>query len=361
MIRFILLTVLLGFSAVSSASPESMTNIPASDPRFVYTGRVDFSNPAAPVLSWPSTSIKANFTGSSLAITLDDQVGKNFYNVIVDGQDQYPFVIACQPGEVTYQISTSLGDGAHSVEIFKRTEGKEGSTVFKGLTLASGGTLLAPPKRAMRRIEFYGDSITSGAGNEAADNASDKLASEKNSYLSYASFTARALDAEYHMISRSSIGIMASWFDFQMPDYFDQLSAVGDNDSHWNFQQWTPDVVVVNLMQNDSWLVDDARRVKSIPTDAQRIQAYTDFINTVRRQYPNALIVCALGSMDAVKRGSKWPGYIGSAVENIQQNTDQKIVTLFFDYTGYEKHPRIYQHHDNAKKLTELIKLEMGW
>src|SRR5205823_1547142 len=55
------------------------------DKRLQYTGRIDFSNPQAPSVSWPETAIAGNFTGSSLAVTLDDQNGKNFFNVFIDG------------------------------------------------------------------------------------------------------------------------------------------------------------------------------------------------------------------------------------------------------------------------------------
>jgi len=37
-----------------------------------------------------------------------------------------------------------------------------------------GASLWPPPPAPQRRIEFYGDSITCGAGNEAPDDAGDK-------------------------------------------------------------------------------------------------------------------------------------------------------------------------------------------
>jgi hypothetical protein len=343
------------------ALAEPVQPISADNKQFLYTGRIDFADKKAPSLSWPGSSIKANFTGTSLAITLDDQLGKNYFNIFVDGEAQHPYVLEAKQGVQTYVISTALKPGNHSLEIYKRTEGEEGATAFKGLLLDAEAKLLPPPVRPTRRIEIYGDSITSGAGNEGADNGVDHLLNEKNNYWAYGAITARNLNAELHTISQSGIGIMISWFPFIMPQFYDQLSAVGDNDSTWNFAQWTPDLVLINLLQNDSWLIDREKKLQPLPTDAQRVQAYIDFVRSIRIKYPHAQIVCALGSMDATAT-PKWPGYVSTAVERMRkENKDTKLDTIFFEYTGYEGHPRIAQHKANAEKLTAFIKTKMGW
>jgi hypothetical protein len=146
-----------------------------------------------------------------------------------------------------------------------------------------------------------------------------------------------------------------------MPQFYDQLSAVGDNKTQWDFTRWTPDLVVINLLQNDSWLIDREKRLHPIPSDAQRVQAYIDFVRSIRAKYPSAQIVCALGSMDATAN-PKWPGYITAAVERMKkENKDTKLDTIFFEFTGFGGHPRIAQHKANAEKLTEFIKQKMNW
>ena len=326
-----------------------------------YTGRIDFADQAAPVISWPGSSIEGNFTGSTLAVTLDDQYGKNWFNVFIDGKLDQPVIISAAKGGKTYAVATGLPAGPHRFLITKRTEGEEGATVFRGLELADGGKLLAPPPRKARKIAFFGDSITSGMGNESPDDGPDDKLKDKNNFMAYDAITARALDAEMHVVSQSGIGVMISWFPFTMPQFYDQLSAVGNNDSRWDFSQWTPDVVVINLFQNDKWLIDREKRLKPAPTDEQRIAAYKDLVKKIRAEYPRAYIVCALGSMDAVSPGSKWPGYVSSAVAQLRAEHDERIDTLFFDYTGYDKHPRVKHHQANAAKLTAFIRQKMGW
>ena len=344
-----------------NAVAEPVKLIPADNDSYLYTGRIDFTDKKSPAISWAGTSIKANFSGTSLAIKLDDQFGKNYFNIFIDGETQHPYVLEAKQGEQTYVISTALKTGSHTLEIYKRTEGEEGATAFKGLLLDKDAKLLESPVRPKRRIEIYGDSISTGMGNEGADNGMDHLLSEKNNYWAYGAITARNLNAELHTISQSGIGVMISWFPFTMPQFYDQLSAVGNNDTKWNFSQWTPDLVVINLFQNDAWLVDREKRLQPMPTDAQRIQAYINFVRSIRAKYPEAQIICALGSMDATAT-PKWPGYITAAVERMRkENNDQKLDTIFFEFTGYGGHPRIAQHKANAEKLTAYIKQKLNW
>ena len=76
-----------------------------------YTGRIDFADRTAPVLSWPGTSIEGNFTGTSLAIKLDDKYGKNWFNVFIDGNLAKPVVIGAAKGGKTYAVATGLPAG----------------------------------------------------------------------------------------------------------------------------------------------------------------------------------------------------------------------------------------------------------
>jgi hypothetical protein len=341
---------------------NSPTVVQPKDRHLQYTGRIDFADPDAPVVSWPNTSIALNFKGTSVAVTLNDHDGKNFFNAFVDGDLNHPVIIQAQQGEHTYPVVDHLPAGKHSVLITKRTEGGEGSTIFNNVLLSPHATLLDPSPRPKHRMEVFGDSITSGMGDESPDTDVDDRLRDKNSFMSYAAITARNLDAELHMTSQSGIGIMVSWFDFTMPQFYDQLSAVGNNDTQWDFSSWTPEVVVINLFQNDSWLTDRDKKLLPLPTDEQRIQAYIDFVTTIRGKYPQAFIICALGSMDATREGSKWPGYIESAVARMKnEKHDEKLATIFFPFTGYGQHPRVHHQQDNAALLTAFIKSKMNW
>jgi len=317
-------------------------------------GRVGTSNEERPEMYWPGTSIDAVFEGSSLGVVLNDETGKPYYNVIIDGDDAAPVVLDMKPGLHTYTVATNLAAGTHRVELFRRTEGEDGPTEFCGFILDEGAPLRISPPAPARRIEFYGDSITCGMGNEAPDDAGDEDNSERNNYLAYGAVTARALNADYRCIARSGIGILISWYELVMPDYWDRLDPRSVN-NRWDFSSWTPDVVVINLFQNDSWLVG---RMDPVPNEKKIVQAYIDFVSGIRKVYPDAHIVCALGCMDATKSGSPWPGYIHEALAQIN---DPNISELVFPFKGFTKHPRVRHHREMAEQLTAHITRVMNW
>ncbi len=356
--KFFLTIVLSAIFLPAHAS----TKILGGDKNLHYTGRIDLSNADTPSISWPGSSVTGNFTGTYLSVTLVDQFGGNYFNVFIDHDLTHPIIVKAEKGEKIYVLADNLAAGKHSFLLTKRTEGEDGATTIKEFSLADGAGLLSPPVRLKRKIEFFGDSITSGMGNESPDGAPDNLAKDKNNFMAYSAITARNLNAEMHITSQSGIGVMVSWFPFIMPQFYDQLNAYGRNDTKWDFSSWTPDVVVINLFQNDRWLIEIEHRLNPEPSDEQRIQAYVDFVKTIRGKYRDAYIVCALGSMDATKEGSKWPGYITAAVTRIKnENNKEKIDTIFFPYTGYDAHPRVKQHQTNAALLSTLIKQKMKW
>lgn len=357
---FLLVTFAVFGVLIFPASADQQ--FPYSDDGFRYTGRIAFENESA-FLTWPGSSIHFAFTGNRLKLDLEDTSGQNYMNVIFNGKDDFPYVLHLQKGRHVYDLSHFIDREKSQVTIFKRTEGEEGGTYFHGVEIGDSQQLLSPPKAPKRRILFYGDSITVGMGNEAAYNDPDSKPAEKNHYLSYASIAARILNAEHHAIAKSGIGFMVSWFDFIMPEYYDQLTGENNNSSRWDFAAWQPDVVVVNLGQNDRWLIENEKRLQAQPKDIQ--QAYEAFLRKLMSHHPDAVFICAIGSMDAAST-SKWPNYIANAIASIKASPKQKkdierLHTFVFEFTGYRAHPRVKQHYDNARALSNFIADKMHW
>lgn len=336
-----------------------LTTIKADNPNFQYTGRIDFSVPDKPVIFWPGTYIKAKFEGSLLILMLDDQTGQTYYNVFIDEDYEHPYLVDCNAGSQIYLISAILTDTVHSLLLFRRTEASTGSTKFLGIQINDGKTIVEQSARPERKILFYGNSITCGMGNEAPDNGADDKMSQENNFLAYGAITSRLLNADYMCIAKSGIGIMISWFPLIMFDYYYRLNP-DDPVSQWDFNEFIPDVVVINLFQNDSWLIDN---LNPVPDSSQRVAAYVDFVRTIRSRHPNAFIVCSLGSMDATRAGSPWPGYITSAVEYMKaQDNDTNLGTFFFPFDpSWTKHPRVRHHLVMGQNLANYIGNEMGW
>ncbi|MCF7955760.1 MAG: hypothetical protein K9M75_08165, partial [Phycisphaerae bacterium] len=167
----------------------------------------------------------------------------------------------------------------------------------------------------------------------------------KDNYYTYAAITARNFNAEYHCIAISGIGIYLDPYGFggnMQTLYYNKRSKT----TYWDFDQWTPHIVVINLGQNDSI---------GPYTKAGAEQNYINFTRTIRSLYPNAHIILALGSMNATQAGSPWPGYLQNAVSELNTTYgDSKVYSLIFPCTSYV-HPNIAQHAAMATQLTDFI------
>ncbi len=339
------------FVVLVSVDAYAAVTITANDPNIQYTGRIDFSNPLAPVLSWSGSSVIANFQGTSIKATLNEMGGNYFYSIIDDGT---PNKIALLGGTKTYTIATGLTDTTHKIELYKRSEAINWPTAFINFIIDNGKKLTEPPLRPIRKMEFYGDSITAGLALDAPDD--NQNAVNTNSYLTYSSITARNLNAEHHTTAVSGIGLVISWFDGNMPkDYYYRL--VGSNGSScWDFNEWKPDLILINLGQNDKW--------KGV-TQAQAVPAYVNFVNTLRTRYGDMAakkipIIMALGSMDATQAGSPWPGYIQQAIDSLKTTySDNNVYKVIFPFIGIYSHPHATHHAAMAQQLTDFIKLNI--
>lgn len=352
---------LLFLFLILAAQVAAGQTIMFNDPHIQYMGRISQTKEAAE-FSWPGTSATVNFNGSGMSAVLQDEHGLNFYNVVVDGR----VVNKIHPDSIkkVYQLVSGLPFKNHQLTLFKRTEWTMGKTWFYQFALDKKGDVLTAPKPKTRHIEFFGNSITCGYAIEDSSGKDRGTGPYENNYLSYAAITARHFNAEYHCTSRSGIGILISWFPQIMPEMYDLLDAT-DPKSKWDFSKYTPEVVVVNLFQNDSWLVKRPENPEFkkrfgvlAPEPDKIISAYRDFIKKVREKYPKAQIICALGNMDATQTGSAWPGYIEKAVTGL---ADNKIYTCFFPYKNTPGHPNVKEQQAMADDLIGFIDQHIKW
>lgn len=348
-----LLLVLTACVSQDKAVTFSARHYKPTDDKIRITGRV--LNQDSVTMFWSATSIKMKFRGSALKAQLRDEKGRNFFNIVIDG-DSVRYV-AIDSVKQFYTLASGLPDGEHTVELIKGTEWDRGKTWFYGVQIIDGDLVDLPPANE-RLIEFYGNSITAGYAIDDITGGDSPDSSFTNNYYTYAALTARHFNADYHCIVKSGIGVTVSWFPLTMPEMYDRLDPA-DSASRWNFSSRSPDIVVINLMQNDSWLVkmpehpSFKQRFGTMAPDAALIKsAYEEFIRNIRTHYPDAHIICALGSMDATKRGSVWPGYVTEVVKRID---DEKIYTTFFPFTGKAGHPRRDDNEAMAKALIEFI------
>lgn len=356
--RSALLLLALAFTFLScSALP--LHKVGCTAPSVSYMGRVGRED-SATIIYWSGSSVTMTFTGSEVTADLKDQVGENYFYSIVD--DSVISKIRLDSARHTYTLATHLNKGSlHKVQLFKLTEESAGKTWFYGFETDGMGVALLPKQH--KKLEFYGNSIT--AGYSVDDTTKDSGKPEFfNNYYTYAAITARHYGADYYNISKSGIGLMLSWFPVIMPELYDRLNPL-DASSKWNFGKYVPDIVVIDLLQNDSWLVTKhdhpqfkARFGTTPPDTAYIINAYQRFVTTIRNTYPEASIICTLGSMDATKEGSPWPRYVSQAVAGLH---DSKVYMHMFAYKNAPGHPKRKDQKLMAESLIKFIDEQVKW
>jgi lysophospholipase L1-like esterase len=359
--KIYLVFLYLTFAAGLSSCVAQSLVLKSKDQHIRYTGRIKITDESAE-LYWSGSSAKINFNGTGVSALLQDERGDNYFTVIVD--DKVINTIHLDSTKRVYTLAEGLPSGPHSLEIFKRTEWAMGKTIFYQFLLAKDAVVLAIPPAKKHKIEFFGNSITCGYAVEDTTGQDRGSAPYENGYISYAAITARHFDAQYVSTSKSGIGVLVSWFPLTMPEMYNRLNPT-DSTSLWDFSKYTPDLVVINLFQNDSWLVKQPdnpqfkqRFGTKAPEPDQIIKAYRDFVKNIRKKYPKAQIICALGSMDATKEGSPWPGYIEKAVASLN---DKKIYTHFIPYKNTPGHPSAKEQQVMADDLIGFIDKQVKW
>lgn len=351
--------LLLGFLySIVSFSQEIIIKNDNSNIR--YSGRTEIKD-SATIISWTGSSIQFNFRGKAVKALLGDEMGSNYFNVIVDGKVVKK--IHLKKGKNEYTLCDSLKKGKHSVELFKITEAAFGKTYIYDFQLNQGAKLLSLPSEPKRKIVFFGNSITCGYGIEDPK-GNNGAAEYENGYKSYAAVTSRKLHADFHCISKSGIGIVVSWFPLTMPEMYDRLYY--DNPAiKWDFSRYSPQLVVVNLFQNDSWIVKMPQNPQfkrlfgdKAPSSEFIIKAYESFIEKLIAHFPKSKIICALGNMDATRAGSPWVGYIKKAVADIN---DKNLYTCVFPYKNTSGHPSEKEQLSMANQLTAFIHKHIKW
>jgi lysophospholipase L1-like esterase len=244
-------------------------------------------------------------------------------------------------------------------------EGYELKPDFRGLILDEGARLLPPPTLPQRTIEFIGNSITCGYGNESVV-APDPFEYEtENHYLTYAQQTCRALGAYAHVVARSGIGVYRSYDgpkegtpnNVMTTEY--EYTNLYDRSERWDFSRFQPQLVCINLGTNDlSTNNYDTALLKA---------AYQRFLKQVRSHNPKAKIVFLCGSMLNGKELEIARTILNEVTEEAHQQGDKEVYR--FDFTpqtgelgyGASWHPSLKQHEKMAAELTTYLRKLMKW
>ena len=367
---FVFLTT-LGVSAITTV-PLKGTVIKPSNPDIVYTGRISFTNPDRPAWNYPGVQIMAAFEGTSLRMIAKPRSG--YFMAQIDQAE--PFKVAFRgERDSVVTLATALPEGRHLVRLMYVIEGYEFFPEFWGFVLDEGRQLVKAPLLPSRKIEFIGNSITCGYGNEGLKKEEGFDYATENHYYSYASITARNLQAQHWVVARSGIGAYRNYDgpktgnpDSNMPVQYEYTGYAWKPElrkeptflqEKWDFNRYQPDVVCINLGTNDLSTPNyDLSLLK---------QGYQKLLKMVRQHNPKAKIVFLTGSMLYHQELQLAKQLLDAVTAEAQKAGDKEVYR--FDmapingnkYYGNDWHPNIYQDEKMAGELTAYLRKLMNW
>jgi lysophospholipase L1-like esterase len=335
----------------ADAQPAAPVFIRASDPRFAYEGRFDFTAGAAPIVVWQASRIRIDFEGDSVALNVDEVHGQNFFDVVIDGKAS---IAGWSEGKKAEGNEfTGLGAGRHRLMLFKRSEAAAGTVRFRGISIASDAQAFAPTLPHYRiAFQFFGDSITAGACNE--DGKEDQWDDRRthNNALSYGAFTATAFQADYRNIAVSGMGIVTGYVPMRAGEIWDRLQP-DVKSPRADLSTWTPNVVFVNYGENDDSFT--GRDHQPFPS-AEFTKGYVALVQAIRAAYPKAEIVALRGGMFGGAKSERLRGPWEAAVQQLEAKDPHVSHFVFKHWTG--THPRVSDHRAMADELVTWLETQ---
>lgn len=362
-LKLLTLMILVSISTQASTTlPIQGKVIKPTDKNIQYVGRICFDHPERPRFTFPGTQINICFTGTSVKLWAKPHSG--YFMAQVDQAEPFKVALMSERDSIV-TVATALPQGCHTLRLMYVIEGYELKPDFRGFILDKGSTLLPPPALPERTIEFIGNSITCGYGNEAIV-ASDPFEYEtENHYITYAQQTCRNLAAYAHVVARSGIGVYRSYGgpktgtpeNVMTTEY--EYTNLYDRSEKWDFSRFQPQLVCINLGTNDlSTNSYDVKRLKA---------AYKQFLKQVRSHNPKAKIVYLCGSMLNGKELEIAKNTLNEVVDEAHKAGDNQVFR--FDFTpqtgdigyGASWHPSKWQHEKMAAELTAYLRSLMKW
>ena len=352
--------------------PIKGTIISPTDKHIQYTGRISFTNPERPAFNFPGIQIRAAFEGTSLRMLAKPNSG--YFMAQIDKAE--PFKVAFRgERDSLVTLATALADGVHTVKLMYAIEGYEFFPEFWGFVLDEGKKLVDAPALPSRKIEFIGNSITCGYGNEGLKKEEHFDYATENHYYSYASITARNLDAQHWVVARSGIGAYRNYNgpktgnpESNMLAQYEHIGYAWKTElrkeatflsEKWDFNRYQPDVVCINLGTNDLSTPNyDVKLLK---------QNYNKLLKTVRQHNPKAKIVFLTGTMLYNKEMELQRQILNEVAAEAKKAGDKEIYRFDMapisgeEWYGNDWHPNVYMDEKMAGELTAYLRSLMNW
>ncbi|MBR5800010.1 MAG: GDSL family lipase [Lachnospiraceae bacterium] len=368
-------------------SSETLKNYPLPELEYykIY-GRTDESQYPLP-LFFNGSGIEVNVTGSELWI--DVEVDYDVYEPWIFTKLNDAFMSRQMLTKGSHSICLFRGMSPSEVKnmkFFRELQAMDGDKNCRLLVkgFRSDGFFL-PVSEKRYKLEFLGDSLTSGEGTYGAVGDNDWLPMYMSFSHDYTSMVADALDADFRIISHGGWGVLCGWDNdprHNIPSCYEKICGISKGevfeslgaDKPYRFRDWKPDAIIVNLGTNDDAAfkqppftvpgTGETFGLRSNPDSSYNEndlelfkQAVIDFLFMLRRNNPDSHIVWAYGMYeytltfpitDAMNRYRKMSGDTNVAFLQLQDTPA--------DAMGARSHPGVKMHEQAAKKISEYLR-----
>jgi len=352
------LIVILSVAISASRISSHHIDIPATAGEISYKGRVLPDKSGGGVsFDWSGIEISTTFTGTGISAVFTDAT-KSAYSTYIDGKF-IRIINTTRTQGTEYELSKTLSNGPHNVTLVKRTEAEFGISSFGGFKTVPPQKL-SPTKgvtinKRARSVEFLGDSITCGFG-DLGQAPCPYTPPTEDVERAYGPLVARHFGAQIHIECLSGICLVQKTGDPAPPlPVFYPRTLAGNTIALWNFSQYIPDAVVINLGTNDYGS-------PPVPSSSDFIDGYHSFINYIWGKYGRSTaLFLACGPMI----GNPCCTYVQQVVNSYNGKgvyyVDLRNLLSYPQDYGCDGHPGVSGHEKMANATITVMSKYLDW
>lgn len=267
-------------------------------------GRMDLTQDPV-CLDWTGSGFEVMLKGEELWVELEAPVRKPdlWVCALADGHPIARFPV--QEGRRWYPLVLGMdGNNSRKVTLVKETQAMPAAPEATVMVhaLRYEGELMPLPEPALR-IEFIGDSLTSGEGALAPKDNDEWISLWFTACGNYTHYACKALNAERRVLSQSGYGVSWDWEgkpEGNMSEGYRKIAGVMKGEAaekrgcqkDYDFASWPADVVCIRLLTNDIGAM--LRDQKQDELGGTLTDNCARFVRTVRECNPKAKIVWIL-------------------------------------------------------------------
>ena len=344
-------------------------------------------------LFWAASALKINVKACEVWADFESDYDSNepWVSIFLNGSRISRFMIE-KSGEKSVCLVRGLNSQVENeICIYKDTQPMPGDTKHslkvKNISLDDNGKF-CEIKPAKMKIEFIGDSITSGEGLAGAPEQMEWIPSVFVGSESYAAQVSRYFEADFSVFSQCGWGLCWGWDgnrNNNIPKFYEKVCGVMEGDFHnqlgenqdYDFKDGS-DFVVLNLGTNDDgaffqppWKDEKSGIEYKLELDGGKIsvsdneyivQKAKNFLSLIRKHNKNAQIIWCYGMIKlkfipeclntAIKQ---WKKETGDSKIHLLELDSMEDVEKNYEDKGSRGHPGKKVHKLAAEKLKKLI------